>query len=177
MTRAVVITGFLIAFAAGLVVGTRVHPKVETPATRPVHRGGWLASDLNLTPQQQEEMKRIWSDTASGDRQGRDERRRDLARQRDEAIKAIVRPEDKQRYEEILRTYDTDSAALAREGRADFQKAVERTKQILTPDQRARYEEFLRRHDPSRERRRGDREHGPGRRSGPHGSTRPASQP
>ena len=179
MTRFVVIAGFIVAFAAGFAVQTRVHSRLPVPSTRPADREGLMAAELNLTPQQQEQLKRIWSDTAFKNRHDREERRRQLGRQRDDAIAKLIRPEDKARYDEALRKYADDSAALDREGRAAFQAADEQTRQILTPEQWPRYEElFLKRHEGQRDRHHGDRERGPGRRFDGRGtSTQPASQP
>lgn len=159
MTRAVVMIGFLIAFAAGLGVGVRVLGEGAAPAARPARHGGWLAAELNLTPQQQEQMHLIWSDTASRGGRDRDESRRRLFRQRDEAIAKLIRPEDKARYDEILRDHAERVRSLEEQWRTSFQTAVDRTREILTPEQRARYEEMLRHHQRERgphERHRGE---------------------
>ena len=138
-----------------------------------------MAAELDLTPQQQEQLKKLWSETAFKNRHDREERRRQLARQRDDAIAKLIRPEEKARYDETLRKYADDSAALDREGRAAFQAADEQTRQILTSEQVPRYEEFLKqRHEMPRDRHHGDRERGPGRRfDGRGAATQPASQP
>jgi Spy/CpxP family protein refolding chaperone len=189
MSKLILIVGFLIAFAAGLVVGTESHHATPpSTTTRPSHRGGsWLTSELGLSPEQQEQMKQIWSPAAFTDPRKREERRRQLARERDEAIAALVRPEDKPAYEAVLTRYTEQVAALDREGRAAFQSAVEKTKQLLTPEQRVRYEQFLQRHQPDRggprgewRRDRGERgergEHGD-RSDGRRGDFRPSGVP
>ena len=72
MTKFVVIVGFAVAFAAGLIVGAEMRQSSVaspvTPAnpttqssTRPSRRG-YLPTELNLSAQQQDEMKKIWSD-------------------------------------------------------------------------------------------------------------------
>jgi Spy/CpxP family protein refolding chaperone len=158
MTKVVVVVGFLVAFAAGFVVGSQSRHPAAVPATRPSHHGGWLVAELNLTPQQQEQMKQIWSETAWRGGGDREERRRKLAEARDQAIAALIRPEDKGRYDRIVKDYAEQMAAMDREWRGSFQAAVERTKQILSPEQRAKYEELLQRHQRERE---GHRERGP----------------
>ncbi|HOA73790.1 MAG TPA: Spy/CpxP family protein refolding chaperone [Phycisphaerae bacterium] len=138
MTKAVVACGFLVAFAAGFVVGLR--PREPEPSSdRP------LAAELKLTPEQREAMHRIWSETASRGRQEREERRRELIRQRDEAILELIPPEDRAKYEEILAHYKQQMDAQDREWKEAFAAAVEQTKQILTPEQRADYEKWLER--------------------------------
>src|ERR1044072_4686564 len=104
MTKFVVILGFLIAFAAGLVVGIESRQSnAAAPTTRP-SRAGWLAGELNLTTQQQEQLSKIWSETA---RRGRspeqEDRRHQLRKERDESIAALVAPQDKTRFEQIMK--------------------------------------------------------------------------
>ncbi|HOW19020.1 MAG TPA: periplasmic heavy metal sensor [Phycisphaerae bacterium] len=164
MTKIVVVVGFLVAFAAGFVVGGQSRHPAAVQTTRPAHHGGWLVAELNLSPQQQEQMKQIWSETAWRGGGDREERRRKLAEARDRAIAALIRPEDKGRYDQILKDYAEQVAAMDREWRGSFQAAVERTKQILSPEQRTKYEELLQRHQRERgprERRHGEREGGP----------------
>jgi Spy/CpxP family protein refolding chaperone len=153
MTRLVVVFGFLVAFAAGLVVGLRPRPAAPAPTTRPSRHGGWLAAELKLTPEQQEQMEKIWSETAFRGRHDREEQRRELTRQRDDAIANLIRPEDKPAYEEALKTFSDRTEALDNESRLAFQAAVEQTKQILSPQQRTRYEQFRQRQESERGRR------------------------
>lgn len=174
MTKLVVIIGFLLSFAAGLMLGQmqgRRHLVVRSTqmntTTRPVHRGGWLTSELGLTPEQQKEMDQIWSETAGRGRREIEERRRQIRTERDEALAGLVRPEDKPRYDQVLENYEQQQRALEAEMRANFESAVQRTKALLTPDQRAKYEQLLKRHQWDR----GNRG-GPGRRGG----DRPAPQ-
>ena len=168
MTKLVVIIGFLISFAAGLMLGQmqgRRHliARSDRPAetTRPAHRGSWLTSELGLSPDQQKQMDKIWSETAGRGRREIEERRRQIRIERDEALAGLVRPDDKPRYEKILEHYHQQQRALESEMRANFESAVERTKALLTPEQRAKYDALLKRHQWDR----GNRG-GPGRRGG-----------
>lgn len=162
-TRLLVIAGFLIAFAAGWAVGLKWRAQDDSSNTRSDRHSGWLAAELKLSPEQKEQLREIWSETARRGGRERMDRRRQAARERDEAIADLVRPEDKPRYEEILKKYTEQSGEQDREWRDSYQAAVERTKQILTPEQRTRYEELLQRQQwdrPGRDRHRGDRESG-----------------
>jgi Spy/CpxP family protein refolding chaperone len=152
MTRLLVIIGFATAFAAGFVVGREHRSKPPVPTTRP-SRHGWLANELNLTPEQQKQLRAIWSTMEPGDGGSREDRRPLLTEERDKAIAGLVRPEDRSRYESILQDYAEKTAALKRERQAAFQAAVDRTKQILNPEQRKRYEELLQRHSSDRDQR------------------------
>src|SRR5687767_3855756 len=106
MTKLVVIIGFCVAFAAGLTVGLSRHrqqvepdqPATTAPTTRHGHRGSsFLATELNLTPQQQEQLKEIWSRMARGGRSEHEQRRQELRDKRDADIESIIRPEDKEK--------------------------------------------------------------------------------
>lgn len=177
MTKIVVTVGFLVAFASGLVVGFERRDAVKSPTSRPSGHGGWLAAELQLSPQQREQLNKIWSEMASRGGRERDDRRRQLYRERDEAIAAMIRPEDKARYESILKSHSEKMIALDREWRGSFETSVERTKEILTPEQRTKYEEILRRHSwdrGSRDRRHGDRERETGKRGEHHPTSRSA---
>lgn len=148
MTRLIVLIGFLLAFCAGLAVGlTRpvtAAPVIEAPGGRPEGgRRGWLAQQLELSPLQQEQLDEIWSETARRGRHEQFERRRRLRRERDEAIAALIRDEDRPAYEAILREHDERAAELEAEWRESFRAAVERTRALLTPEQREKYQALM----------------------------------
>src|SRR5215212_11054797 len=109
MTKLVVIIGFAVAFAAGLIVGLESRQTsigATTPATTQPRRGpGWLTSELNLSAEQQEKMKQIWSEVAKHGRGDQEDRRRQLRTERDDAIAALIRQEDKDKYEQVRKNY------------------------------------------------------------------------
>jgi Spy/CpxP family protein refolding chaperone len=155
MIKLVIILGFALSFAAGMVIGSYpalVHTAPANPvpvaATAPVETRsrGWLSAQLGLTAEQRQQLNRIWSDTAREGRGERDERRRQYRRERDEAIAELVPSARLAEYDEIINTYSERVAELERESRDAYVAAVERTKTILTPEQRTRYEELLQRH-------------------------------
>jgi Spy/CpxP family protein refolding chaperone len=149
MTRLVVIFGFAVAFAAGLVVGmeSRQRGLAASPTTHPSRHSGFLTAELNLTPQQEEQIHKIWSETAQRGRSPEQEdRRKKLREQRDAAITALISPQDKPRYDQILKDYSDQVAAMNHEIEAAFASSVERTKQVLTPAQQAKYDELRERH-------------------------------
>jgi uncharacterized membrane protein len=175
MTKLVVVIGFLLSFAAGLMLGQmqgRRHSIASatgtTATTRSTHRvGGWLTSELGLSAGQQKEMDRIWSETAGRGRRETEERRRRIRVERDEALASLVRSEDKVKYDQILENYQEEHRKIDVEMRSNFESAVKRTKELLTPEQRTKYDQLLQRHQWDR----GSRG-GPGRRGG----DRPAPQ-
>ncbi len=163
MAKIMVVIGFLVAFAAGLTVGREMRPAPTLagapgePRTRPTHGptsrggrspGGWFASQLNLTPDQRAKMDAIWSEVARAGRQEMDNRRDARRKQRDDAILALVGPDNKPAYDAILKDYHDQQRATEREMRSRFEKAVEETKAVLEPQQRVKYEQLLARHRP-----------------------------
>jgi Spy/CpxP family protein refolding chaperone len=154
MTKLVVIVGFIVAFSAGLMVGMGLHQHAATeetsPTTRPNGSGGsggrgsWIAQELDLTPQQQEALKKIWADSPDRSRrEEHDDARRQLRRERDEAILALV--PDRSKYDEIMRQYEEKTDALDDAMRKGFEEKVRLTKAHLTPEQNAKYDEMLKR--------------------------------
>jgi Spy/CpxP family protein refolding chaperone len=170
-TRIIVIVGFLIAFGAGAVVGLQLRTTPVRAIEQPPQgqRPSWLRSELNLTAEQNEQMKNIWEGLHNSGR-GYEDRRRRLRDERDEAIAALLAPSVMGDYDRILQDFSNKLTALAQERDKAFAAAVEKTKTILTAEQRAKYEEFLKRREPER----GDR--GP-RGSGRRSDSRPATRP
>lgn len=176
MAKIMVVVGFLVAFAAGLTIGLEsrqtsvaapaLPPEGTTkPSTRQGRGPGWLESELKLSAEQKKQMDKIWSELArGGGREEMDRRRRQFREERDQAILALVKPDDKPTYDAILQNYRDQQQSLEREMRANFENAVKQTNEILTVDQQAKYKELLSRHRPSD--RGGDRG---GERGGPGG--------
>ncbi len=150
-----VVSGFLVSFAAGGAIGVNWVRRPPPPDHRMHGPGGWLAAELQLTPAQRTQMEEIWSALAHHGGRDRMDRRRELYRQRDEQVAALIRPEDRSRFEAIMNEHAARLAAMERESRQAFDAAVKRTRAILTDEQRRRYEELLQRHQcprPPRER-------------------------
>src|SRR4051812_18462850 len=109
MSKLVVILGFLVSFAAGLMVGWRVvsplhpgaaglgsaepargHSTTQTSGPRGRDPRGWLTEVLKLSSEQQAQMKEIWDDPAHQGRREHDERRQALRKSRDESITRLL---------------------------------------------------------------------------------------
>jgi len=159
MTKIIVILGFLLSFAAGLVIGSRSEavrelvnatvPQPRGPATQPTtrhSRGDFWTRELNLTAEQRKQLDVIWSSLASRGRSEHESLRRDYRRERDAAIAELVPPSRMDEYDRIIDAYSERVGALERESREAYAGAVDRTKQILSPQQRTTYEDLLKRH-------------------------------
>jgi Spy/CpxP family protein refolding chaperone len=102
-----------------------------------------MERELNLNAEQKDRMKEIWADFARGGPREHEEKRRQLRRQRDEEIAALIRPEEMGEYDKIQNRYDDAVAGLDKEMRRKFDERVKQTKEILTPEQREKYEKIL----------------------------------
>ena len=154
-TKMILIVSFLVTAAAGIGVGMLV----SWPNPRYARRSR-LARELNLSSEQQEQMRKIWSEVR-GFRGGRTgENRRALTQERDKAMIALLSEEQLSRHQQIVQEYERKLEELSQERRRRVQEAVKRTKQILTPEQAGKYEELLKKRG-GRDRGRGWRRHGP----------------
>jgi Spy/CpxP family protein refolding chaperone len=184
----VVTFGFLISFAAGLTVGIARHSAspaeggLPTPATTRASapQRGVLPAALNLTPEQQEKMKKIWGQNPAHGRSDQSDPRRQARDERDAALQALLTTEQNSKYAEIQKSYQDRVAAIEQEFRDDFNRKVKETDEILTPEQSVKYHEFLSRHQPFD---RGSRDRGDrgfrdqNRRGDDRATSQPRSQP
>ena len=147
MTKLVVMLGFAVAFCAGVVVGLQNHGRfiagsMGNPTTHP-DRHSWLVAELNLTADQQKQLNDIWSDAFHRGGHENDDRRREIRKQRDDAVAGLIHLEDKPAFDQIMKNYSDQMSDLEQQWHGSFENAIERTKQILTDSQRAKYEEIL----------------------------------
>lgn len=152
-SRMIVLLLFVLAFGAGLSVARVVD---QGRPTRPERGPSWLAGELNLSADQRQSMLTIWgslNNTNSED----SERRRELARQRNEAIRKLI-PEDQQHLlTQINEEHNRQMGELSSQRRRRFEEAVEKTKAMLNAEQRQKYERILQRQQEERRRGRPDR--------------------
>ena len=156
--KIILIVAFVLAFAAG---GSVALLAVRPPPPPPPR--GVLMAELNLTPEQREQMGRIWTETTGALFRQHGERRAALAQERDQQIRALLDEGQLARYETILQDYSRGVEELSQERKRNFDEARERTKKILTPEQASRYDELIKK----------QRERGPGGPGGPGGSGGP----
>jgi len=136
-----VIATVVLAFVAGGAVGVLLTSDGGREASRRRRPGGHLADELHLTPEQREQMHKIWS-KVMGERGFQQMRKRRLAlyRRRTEAIEALLTDQQRVQYNQILADYDRQVEQMDRERRRLTEEAVKRTKEILTEEQVKKYE-------------------------------------
>lgn len=157
-TKAVIAVSFALVFAAGLAVG-RLTAGVDTG------RSGrsWLGRELELTAEQRQQMRRIWSEAMGGLRGAEGQRPGEMFEERRRAVRELLTERQLERYEEINAELERKRRQFAEQRREAFEEAIARTKEILTPEQRRKYEKLLERMRRHREDRRGPPGDGPPR--------------
>ncbi len=157
-TKLILLIAVCVSFGAGLLIGIEsrsgnvapanpvvvtTQPATTAPTTRGDRMQSYLSTQLALTADQQAQMKQIWESSMRDGMRQHDEKRRELRKQREEAIVALIAPEQKSEYEAVLQRYTDGNANLEKEMRSNFERAVEATKEILNPEQRLKYEKML----------------------------------
>jgi len=137
-TKVILLVSFLVIFAAGVSVGMLL--------SRPAKAGSshqHLREVLNLSPDQSEQMKKIWSDVMESGFRAQGERRSQYAQQRDEAVQALLTAEQRAKYDAVQQEYSKRMDELSAERKKKFEQAVAMTKKILTPEQAIQYDEWM----------------------------------
>ncbi|MCD6417137.1 MAG: hypothetical protein J7M08_10655 [Planctomycetes bacterium] len=137
-TKVLIVLSLAVAFGAGLALG-RLTAQIAPHRSR----RSWLDRELNLTPEQREQMKAIWSEVMGRLRESLPTWRGQFDDEQREAVRQILTEEQKERYEQIIEEQKQKREARSEQRRQAFQEAIERTKQILTPQQRDKYERLM----------------------------------
>ena len=133
---------FVMVFCAGIAIGFWVR-NADNQTDKPP----WLAGELGLTSQQQQEMREIWRSVREKACEFPSQERRQLGEKRDAAVKELLPPDQVERYEEILETYAREKEELIHTWKAPFEEAMEKTKEILSEEQFLKFEELGKKRD------------------------------
>ncbi len=166
--RLILFTTFLLLMLAGVVLGRlwgRLPERIGPPDRPP----SWLADQLDLSPEQRQQMDAIWADTRKQMGEGM-KARHELDQQREQSIVALLTPTQQGEYQRINEEFRRKRSELDRKREALIHQAEERSRALLNPDQLKAWEsvtqQWRRRHGPRR---------GPARTTQP--SSRPAVEP
>jgi Spy/CpxP family protein refolding chaperone len=169
MNRAklIVIAGFVVAFGAGIVSGMLSRRTVIDPPKPPPHRTPF--AELNLTPEQEKQMREIWSGVMKHGRDYEDLRRK-ARDERTESVAALARSSGREaEYNAIQAKYTEKLTTLDQERKKLFEEGVEKTRKILDPEQQKKYEEMRKKRETE------GRGRGPGPRPEERATSRPAN--
>src|SRR5262245_30369222 len=115
----------LVAVGAGVVAGMIASRLPAAGAAAPTQ--STLAKELNLSPQQSEQMRAIWEGVRGNVRKSYEDADR-LGHQRDQAVQNMLNPEQKAAFEKLTRDYADQFAALRKQRDAAFADAVAQTR-------------------------------------------------
>lgn len=154
-TKLIVMTGFLIAFAAGIVTGmqgltarpqeVRIIPPTAATTTRQTRPPGYFIEQLKLTPEQTQKWNKIWSELADRGGRGQQDRVGQLRQSRELKILALIPESSRGTYDQIQKEFTDGVDQIDKDFRDSYDDAVRKTKEILSDKQRTDYEAILKR--------------------------------
>ncbi len=133
--RLLLTLSLVLTFAAGVALGCLLE-RGHRSSHRPGGPRSWLARELDLTPEQEQQMRAIWSELRppSGEGWGA------LREEREQAVRALLTEEQELQYDQILAEHERRRAALDDEARAAERQAVGA---LLTEEQKPQYDQIL----------------------------------
>src|SRR5215203_2420557 len=96
--KTLVVVASLVMFAAGAVVGML--------GRRATGESSYLARELDLTTEQREKMRAIWSDAMAKAPPPPDEQMRGVERERMKAVRELLTPDQAVAYDALQQKYD-----------------------------------------------------------------------
>ncbi len=135
-----IIAIFTVALGTGFVVGMGM---TRPPIGPKIQGHSWLVDKLQLSPEQSEKIKAVWSENLHDTGKRRSDSIKQFRKDRDDALMSLLSPEQKAAYEKILAHYNDQITELNREQEAQFQAAAGKTKDLLDDHQRQIYDELL----------------------------------
>lgn len=180
-TKIVILAAFVLVMGAGVVVG-RLWTRLPHAAAPEGKSPSWLADQLDLTPQQRQQMDGIWAETKQKVEQ-KSERRRALDQERDQAIADLLGPEQWAAYGRLVDEFRAKRNEADKERSMLIRDADERSRALLGEAQRQKWDQMRQSHREREREGRGGGVSGGGDRRRSHGSgggretTNPAEAP
>ncbi|MGD0539902.1 MAG: hypothetical protein ABSB33_00150 [Tepidisphaeraceae bacterium] len=130
----------LLALGAGMVLGWVWTPLQKVESGQGGLRGPrpWF-DQLDLSPVQQQQMDKIWSDTRL-QRQKMFERFRELDKQRDQKIQALLNDSQRTAYDKIIADFHAGREELNKEREALVSDANAKSLALLDDSQKAKWD-------------------------------------
>ncbi|MBV8780581.1 MAG: periplasmic heavy metal sensor [Phycisphaerae bacterium] len=143
MTRSkrVFLMAIVLVLCAGVVVGrlsARLAPlRMQQPQHE--HQPSWLSDQLNLSAEQRQQMDAIWADTKTQLDKSWD-KRRELDRDRDEAIDNLLTPSQLAEYKEIYDEYHAKRQQADKQRDDLIKSAEDRSRALLSDAQKMKWD-------------------------------------
>lgn len=143
--RAIFTLAFALALAAGAAAGVLATRFIAIPTTPPPPSSTASSptfEDLDLKPDQREQVRRIWEAVKLKSDQSYREAQKGQ-KELEQKVFDMLTTEQKARYQEIYQAYQDQFTRLAAERDAAVKKAIEQTKTLLSSTQREKYDAIL----------------------------------
>jgi hypothetical protein len=139
-TKWIILVACVLSMGAGVEVGM-LRARTQSPPAG--SKASMLIEELQLTPQQQQEMEKIWKELVST--RGREfaEQMRKLQEQREAAIAGLLDEGQTQKYQEINLAFMEKAKDLWKRAEQEFNAAAEKTRLLLNETQRERYDVMM----------------------------------
>jgi Spy/CpxP family protein refolding chaperone len=163
-TRVILMSAFLLVMCAGVVVG-RLWNELPIQAKTAGGSPSWLADQLNLRPDQRQQMDAIWAETGPRIQKSFDDRQ-SLDREREQKIQELLTPAEWTAYDKIVEDFRAKRAVLDKGRHQLVMDANAKSVALLDDAQKQKWEELRELHEHDWH--------------GPHGHTTsagPATQP
>jgi hypothetical protein len=143
--RIIFLAAFVLVLCAGVVVGRLWN---QLPMQARSHGGppSWLADQLDLRPDQRQQMDAIWAETSPKIEKTFEERQA-LDRERDQTIQELLTPAEWAAYDKIVEDFRAKRSALDKERHQLVQDANEKSEALLDDVQKQKWESFRSAHD------------------------------
>jgi Spy/CpxP family protein refolding chaperone len=129
----------VLALSAGMVLGWVWTPLQKFESARGPHNPRPWFDQLALSPDQQQQMDKIWTDTRQN-RQKMFERFRDLDKQRDQQIQGLLTEDQRSTYEKIIAAYHAGREQLNKDREAMIDDANAKSRALLDDSQKAKWD-------------------------------------
>lgn len=130
-----VVAGMLVSRIPATTAGAGERPTSVSAIASPL-------AELDLTPEQQQQMQKIWEGVRR-DVQGCFDQAQGLQKQRDEAIISLLSEEQKAKFAEISKQFHDLDVKITGHRQRLLGSAIEQTKKLLNDEQRKKYDQIL----------------------------------
>jgi hypothetical protein len=132
---------FALTFGAGIVLGWVWTPLQKAEASASGPRGGprpWF-EQLDLSADQKTQMDKTWGDTRQ-QMQKLSQQRWEMEKKREDAILGLLDPAQREKYNEIDKSFRAQREALDKQREALFADANARSRALLSPAQQQNWD-------------------------------------
>ena len=130
-----VVAGMLVSRLPSTGAGAEQRPASVSSIASPL-------AELDLTPEQEQQMKIIWEGVRR-DVDGCFKQARNLQNERDDAIVKLLTEDQKAKFAEIAERFHNRDVSITKDRQNLLDNAIQRTRKLLNDEQRKKYDQIL----------------------------------